>query len=197
MLGQVSRLTSCLFLHRHNALRDTVAHILSRHPFCQPSRCEVILPRFLHTNLPKRVDILVASTPDFHPTGWNPLGLDVTIRCPYARHILSSAALQSSTAPNRGEQQKVGYCKTDCHAEGWDFYPCSFDSFETPGSQTRRLLTMWPQAAASKTGSPPAKECRRLIIRIINAIWQQAALAVNRRRSPRYPFITCYPPPLL
>ncbi len=116
-----------------------------------------------------------------------PLALDVTIRCPYARHVLPSAALKSSTVPNRGEQQKVGYYKTDYHAEGWDFYPCSFDSFATPGSQTRRLLMMWAQAAASKSGSPPATECRRLIIRITNAIWQQAALAINRRRSSPVP----------
>ncbi len=121
---------------RHNALRDTLIHILSRPPFCQPSRREATLPRILHTHLPNRVGILVASTPDFHPA---PLVLDVTIRCPYARHVLSSAALKSSTVPNRGEHQKVSYYKTDCHAEGWDFYPCSFDSFATPGSQTRKL----------------------------------------------------------
>ncbi len=88
---------------RHNTLRDTVISIVSRPPLCQPSRPEVTLPRFLYTHLPKRVDILVASTPDFHPA---PLALDVTIRCPYARHVLSSAALTSSTVPNRGEQQK-------------------------------------------------------------------------------------------
>ena len=79
--------------------------------------------------------------------------------------------------------KSCGYYKADCHAKGWDFYPSSFDSFATPGCQTRRLLMMWAQAAPTKSGSPPAKECRRLIIRIPNAIWQQATRAINRRRS--------------
>ncbi len=42
----------------------------------------------------------------------------------------------------------------------------------------------WAQAAASKSGTLPAKECRRLIIRITSTKWQQPALAENRRRLP-------------
>ena len=74
-------------------------------------------------------DILLASTPDFHPA---PLALDVTIRCPDARHVLSSAALQSSMVPNRGEKQKIGYCKTDCRMEGWDILSLFFRFVRNP-----------------------------------------------------------------
>ncbi len=44
---------------RHNALRDTAIHIVSRPSFCQLSRREVTHPLSLHTHLPKQVDILV------------------------------------------------------------------------------------------------------------------------------------------
>ncbi len=139
---------------RHNALRFSLALTLSRPPFSQSTRREVTLPHFLHSPHPKRVDILVNSTPEFHAS---PLALDVTIRCPYTLNVLPSAAHQASAATNRGEQHKVAYYRTDCEPEGWDFYPVAFDTFASPGSNTKQLFAMWAQAASAKTGSPPAK----------------------------------------
>ncbi len=92
---------------------------------------------FPPTPHPKLVDILAVSSPDLYPVC---IGLDVTIQCPYARNVLPRAALQLSAAPNLGGHQKVVYYKTDCNAEGWDFYPCAFDTFTTPGSQARRSI---------------------------------------------------------
>ena len=36
-----------------------------------------------------------------------------------------------------GEHQKVVRYKTDCNAEEWGLYPWAFDTFVTPGSQSR------------------------------------------------------------
>ncbi len=73
---------------RHNALRDTAKHIVSRPSLCELCRREVTHPLSLHTHLPKQVGIVVASgnndvyflvevetppqLPNFPPTPSNP-----------------------------------------------------------------------------------------------------------------------------
>ena len=113
------------------------------------------------------------------------------------RRVQLHTVLCLSPVASSAKRRKVSVYRSLCTLEGWDFFPLAFDSFASPGKETRQLLGKWAAYAAGRNHTASHVEFNRIQARLSTTLWQQAALAINRRGAPLYDLSegpTAWPP---